>query len=233
MVVAVFGLPGNGKTSLLTKIAQLNLAGKSYLGLPVHSKVFTNFECAGCYKLDFNSLGVYHYSDALILIDEAMLLCDGRNWKDFGEDLKFFFSNARHYDVDICMCSQFWRDFDARIRNLVETYYLLEASAFLPVSYVKPITRFMGVVNGAMADTYELGIWFSWKIVFRPHWYKFFDSYTRKELPALPDLSQWDFSDLPPRPPTFRQKLRRVPRLLRLWIRQQRRSKSKKQKPSA
>ena len=53
-VIGVFGLPGMGKTSFLTKVAQLNLRGKSYMGIPVHEKVFTNFECAGCYKLDFN-----------------------------------------------------------------------------------------------------------------------------------------------------------------------------------
>lgn len=190
-IIAVFGLPGNGKTSLLTKIAQLNLRGKRFLGIPPHSKVFTNFECQGCYKLDFDSLGVYHYSDALILVDEAMLLCDGRNWKDFGEDLKYFFSNARHFDVDVVMCSQFWKDFDVRIRNLVETYYLLESSSFFPWSYVKPITRFMGVINGNMADIYELGVWWSWKIVYRPTWYRYFDSYTRRDLPALPDLQTW------------------------------------------
>ena len=52
----VFGLPGAGKTTFLTKYAQRCLAGKSFLRTPPHSRVFTNFMCAGCYKFDFDDL---------------------------------------------------------------------------------------------------------------------------------------------------------------------------------
>ena len=60
MVIGVFGLPGMGKTTFLTKCARKALNGKSFMGIKPHSKVFTNFASPGCYKLDFNKVLEYH-----------------------------------------------------------------------------------------------------------------------------------------------------------------------------
>ena len=163
MVIGVFGLPGMGKTSFLTKCAQKCLHGKSFMGLPVHKHVFTNFECRGCYKLDFDKLGLYQFEDALILIDEIMLLADARNFKTFPEHLKYFFSHHRHYNTTVLFCSQYWTDCDKRIRGVTDRYYLITKSNFFPLTIIKPIIRDFGVNHGTIEDGYFLGAPLTWR----------------------------------------------------------------------
>lgn len=210
MVIGVFGLPGMGKTSFLTCCAQKNLAGRSFMGLPIHKCVFTNFECAGCYKLDFNKLGIYHFEDSLILIDEIMLLADARDFKSFPEHLKYFFSHSRHFNCSVVYCSQVWSDADKRIRGVTDHLFLISASTFLPVSYIKPIIRHFDVSQGNIFDGYTLGAPITWRFVWRPRWYKYYDSFNQRSLKPLVELEQWSFDDLPPLPPTLFQRLRGV-----------------------
>lgn len=185
-IQAIFGLPGQGKTTLLAKCAYKCLRGETFLGVPPHSKVFTNFECPGCFELDFDTLGLYAYEDALILIDEIMLLADTRDFKNFPAHLKFFFCMHRHFNLDIVYASQYWSDCDKKIRVLTDNYYLLEAAPFFPISFVKPINRKMSAENNNMVDNYTLGAPISWKWVWRPKYYKLFDSFASdRELKPL------------------------------------------------
>lgn len=192
MIIGVFGLPGMGKTTLLTKLARKCNNGKTYMGIPPHSRVFTNFECAGCYQLDFNALGVYHFEDALILIDEIMLCADSRDFKSFPPQLKYFFSHHRHFNCDVVWCSQYYDDCDKKIRVLTQRFYLLEKSAWLPFSYAKPIERFLGVEGAKMVDAFELAPFPRWAFVWRPHYYEAFDSFVQKELPPIRELKLWE-----------------------------------------
>lgn len=198
MVIGVFGLPGMGKTSFLTKCAQMCLQGKSFMHLPFHSHVFTNFECQGAYKLEFDKLGIYHYEDALILIDEIMLLADSRDFKSFPEHLKYFFSHHRHFNCTVLYCSQYWTDCDKRIRGVTDRYYLITKSNFLPVTYIKPIIRDFGVERGEIVDGYTLGAPVTWSFVWRPRWYKYFDSFTQRQLQPIPELELWEFEPTKP-----------------------------------
>ena len=198
-IYAVFGLPGAGKTTFLTKLGARCLCGKSSLGIPAHSKVYSNFELAGAYKLDFESLGIFLYDDALILIDEIMLLADSRNFKDFPENLKYLFSHHRKYNLDIVYCSQSWKNMDLRIRELTDQYFLLERGKVLDqFSYCKPIRHLFGVENGSIADTYTLAAPVQWFAVYRPKYYRMFDSFERRSLPPLEDVDLW--APAPPSP---------------------------------
>lgn len=198
MIQAIFGLPRQGKTTVLTKIAQKNLAGKTYFGIRPHARVFTNFECLGCYQLDFDTLGVYRYEDSLILIDEIMLLADTRDFKTFPKPLKYFFSHHGHFNIDIVWCSQYWDDCDKKIRVLTDRYYLMEAHGSFTV--IKPIQRYLGAEGGHMVDTYRTGAPITWRLVYRPRYYRYFDSFTQRKLPPLPDLRLWDWDADPPAP---------------------------------
>ena len=193
MIKAVFGLPGEGKTTFLTKCAVKWLNGKKFMGIPANERVFTSFYCPGCYKLEWDKLGLYELQNANILIDEIMLFCDNRNWKEFPDHLKIFFSMARHWNVNILWCSQNYRDCDLKIRNLTQNFYLIQKSKLFPsVSFVKPIIRKFGVSNETIVDTYELAAPLEWTIVYRPHYYKFFDSYSKhKNLPKT-TYQSWD-----------------------------------------
>lgn len=189
MVVGVFGLPGMGKTTMLTAAAQHSINGRSFLGLPAHDKVYTNFECPGCYRLDFEKLGKYKFENALIIIDEIMLYADSRDFKSFSDDLKYFFSHQRHVNLDILWCSQMYDDCDKKIRGLTDHYYLLEKMSFLPISIVKPILRKLGAMNNKFCDTIYMGAPISWTFIWRPKYYKMFDSFTYKDLPPVENVA--------------------------------------------
>lgn len=189
----VFGLPGEGKTTFLTKCARMWLSGKRFLGIPPSDRVFTSFYCPGCFKLEWENLGVYELQNANILIDEIMLYCDNRNWKEFSDNLKIFFSMARHWNVNVIMCSQSWRDCDLKIRNLVDKFYLIQKSKLFPsISFVKPIIKKFNVYHDSIIDTYELGAPLEWSIVYRPRYYQYFDTYAKhKKLPKK-TYQSWD-----------------------------------------
>lgn len=184
----VFGLPGAGKTTYLTMLGSRCIAGKSPgMGIPVHSKVFSNFELAGAYKLDFDTLGIYLYEDALILIDEIMLLADSRNFKDFPESLKYFFSHHRKFNCTVVYCSQSWQNMDKRIRELTDHYFLLTRGKVLDCfSICKPIVHKFNVENMSIVDGYELGAPVTWVWCYRPRYYSMFDTYFGvRDLPTL------------------------------------------------
>lgn len=106
MISGVFGLPGSGKSLLLSYLAYRAVNGKSINIKGFHiqnfkyARVYTNFPCDGAYKLDFETLGNAHYHDCLIMCDEIQLFADSRNFKNFGDNLKYFFSMHRHDKVD-------------------------------------------------------------------------------------------------------------------------------------
>ena len=104
MIRCIFGLPGSGKSTYLARIARQNIRR----GV----KVYSNFFIAGTYTLDFDRLGLDDYSDCVMLIDEISLFCDSRDWKKFTPAAKYFFTNHRHYNVDIYVCSQSYEDMD-------------------------------------------------------------------------------------------------------------------------
>ena len=184
--IGVFGLPGAGKSTFLAKCARRALAGKTpFAGLPTVKAVYSTFPVKGCYKLDFDDLGVLDIRDSLIIIDEISLLADARDFKTFDKTLKSFFALHRHYGCCIIWCSQYATDCDKRIRNITDRFYLMEkAPLFLKrwFTVVKPIARFMGVADGEIADKYELAPLPMWSWCFRPRYYRFFDSF---ECPAL------------------------------------------------
>lgn len=192
MIQGVFGLPGMGKTTFLTKCAEMTLKGKRFMGVEPTKVVFTNFECKGCYKLDFDKLGLYNFSHCLILIDEIMLFADTRNFKTFPEHLKKFFAKHRHSHIDIIWCSQYWDDCDKKIRVLTQKFYLMEKSKIFPqITWVKPIIRAMGVSDKHMTDDYTIAAPIEWKLVYRPRYYGKFDSFDTEPLPPV-ELIPWE-----------------------------------------
>ena len=173
----VIGLPRSGKSTFLAKLA------KKYQkkGLTVYS----NFYIKGCYQLDFDLLGKVDYHDCVMLIDEIALFADCRNFKEFGKDLVYFFTNHGHYGVLVWWCSQS-ADCDKKIRNLTESLYYVRPAPF-GFSYLRRIEK--SINTDTMTDCYKL-CGFP-KLVWRWRYYKMFDSYCRRELPPAPAVP-WD-----------------------------------------
>lgn len=171
MVQGVFGLPGSGKSTYLAKLAKKSF--KKY------DRVYSNFYIKDCYQLDFDTLGLVDYSDCLILIDEISLFCDCRNWKNFSSDMVYFWTNHRHYNVDIIYCSQSYADCDKKIRNLTDSLYYIRSGPF-GFSLVRQIDKVFNV-DSDITEGYRLsGLP---QLIWRRRYYKMFDSFTRKTLP--------------------------------------------------
>lgn len=181
------GLPGSGKSLLLSYIAfravngkKINFRGFNISSLsktfPKYDYIYTNFPAEGCYKLDFDRLGYDNYHNCLMLIDEVQLFADSRNFKNFGDNLKFFFSMHRHDKIDIVMCSQSHGAVDARIRSLTHRlYYVDSLGVFVRVREI--ISYFD--VHGKIDEGYDYARGFNTKYFYAPRLYKYNDTYCK------------------------------------------------------
>lgn len=203
MISGIFGLPGSGKSLFLGLIAQRAVKGKSInfktlsLGtLRSYKYVYTNFRCSGCYKLDYDKLGVVNYSDCLILVDEIMLLSDSRDYRKFTDNLKFFYSEHRKSNCDLIYASQSYDDVDKKIRNRTQRLYYVDLW-FLYFSRVRQIDYYFDVSHGKINEGYSYAPPISNFYFWRPHYYENIDT---KEMingafSEPPELVPWDSDD--------------------------------------
>ena len=193
MITGIFGLTGAGKSTLLAWCADRALKNKPiYIGRwpqrcyitdpNIYERVYTNFEMSGCYKLDFNALGRQTFENSLLLIDEISLLCDSRNYKEFDEATKYFFTHHRKYCTDIIWCGQSYMDTDVKIRRLTKQFCFVEAARF-GRSRVTPIAKILEVSpQGQIVEGFaEASRWGS-TFLNRRKYYALFDSFERRQL---------------------------------------------------
>lgn len=205
MISLLFGLPGSGKSLLLSYIAyravnkkKINFHGfhistvGTLSGFKEYETVYTNFPCEGAYKLDFEQLGYVDYHNCLMLIDEIQLFADSRNFKNFGDNLKLFFSLHRKFKCDIVMCSQSLSAVDARLRSLTQRlYYIDSLGKFIRVREI--ISYFD--VNKTIQEGYDYAGGFNTKYFYAPRLYRYNDTFCKiKELDLKPvPLVPWVF----------------------------------------
>ena len=199
MISSIFGLPGSGKTLLLSYIASRAVEGKkiNFHGLKLstcsYDRVYTNFPFPGAYELVFDTLGVLYYHDCLILIDEIQLFADSRNFKNFDDRLKWFFSMHRHMHIDIVYCSQSFDNVDRRIRSLTDRLYYLDTWYFNMLR-VRAILSYFDVSNGSINEGYEYCNGFNASYFYRPRLYKYCDSWAMIKDPTIKKepLKKWE-----------------------------------------
>lgn len=191
-----FGLPGCGKTTLMTKRALEAVKDKRYKN--VYCNVPITVE--GVTYIDNDCIGKYNLCDGKILIDEATLFADSRAFKEFGKDKLTYFLEHRHFNVDIELFTQQWDGVDRKIRVITDrVYYVFKGRLLgfwftsyyrIPYGIIIPDPKRDGseklgeIVQGYCKPSLFQRI-FSHK-VFRPRYYKYFDSWLRPSLPELP-----------------------------------------------
>lgn len=207
-----FGVPGSGKTTFaayLTKwalhenciISFCNKHDCAFSRLILHSKylkrridVYSNVPITGAYMLDAKSdIGRYMIEDAKIIIDEAGIEYNNRNFKSFPQEAIYFYKYHRHYRTSVDVFSQSFEDMDITLRRLAQNFYVVRKSLVPFCVVARRIRRKVGVddTTKQIADLYSMGLpVLDTKRIFSPPLWRMFNSYSRKELPKK-DWSVW------------------------------------------
>lgn len=196
-VIRYFGLPGCGKTTICASLA--------YKALRRGIKVYGNVEMSipGYTYVDFDCFGKYQMDNCLVIIDEATVVCGDRDYKNFGkEKIKAFMLN-RHASQMVVLFSQEPDGMDKKIRSITEKMFYVKKGIFLgkwisniyriPYGVVWPSENDNGENLGKIVMGYMKPSFFSRLFaqrLYRPKYYKWFDSWEMDTLPALPDKYQ-------------------------------------------
>lgn len=219
-----FGLPGCGKTTWLTKLA-LDAVRKGQ-----YQNVYTNvhLNIPGVTYVDNDVIGRYELKKCLLLIDEATLFADNRAYKEFSKGRMEYFLEHRHRFADIVLFTQQWDGVDRKIRVITDRVYYVYKGFLLghwfsscwrvPYGILFPDPKKTGEKLGEIVQGYSkpnILIRLFARRIYRPKYYKYFDSWELEELPPLPDhyvVTQQD----PMEVPVLRRTLRLGFRLRRL-----------------
>ena len=201
MIKGFFGLPGCGKSTFLTMIAQKELK-RIERGKSPYKRVYTNFYVKGCYIINYAELGLYDFSESLILLDEITLDADSRNFKQFDQVKKEFFLLHRHYKIDVIYFTQQWDGVDKKIRDLTHDLYYVKKLRLPLLTELTVATRIYRVLDinedtKEIVNGYRFPNWFDRLIgrtkvyCWRPNYYKYFDSFDTVPLPLKDDYPKW------------------------------------------
>lgn len=190
-----FGLPGCGKTTTLVMLAKKGQASGRYKN--IYGNVMLNLH--GYIYVPFDCFGKYDMSDSLYLIDEAMVEAGDRDYKNFEKCKLEAFVMHRHYNMDIVLFSQEADGIDKKIRSITDRMYYVKKGFFtgkwissiyrIPYKILWPDAKTAGenvgrIIMGYAKPNFLIRLFA--KRLYRPQFYKFFDSWERRDLPSLP-----------------------------------------------
>lgn len=183
MISGIIGLPSSGKSLVLSYLAYRAIKGKSinFHGFNCthfdkeYQRVYTNFPFQGAYQLDFDALGYAEYKNCLILVDELQMFADSRNFKNFGDNLKFFFSQHRKFKIDFIYATQSPDTVDKRIRSLTDKLYYIDRTIFNLIR-IREIQTFFDIHNN-LSLSYEYSSGLNSRYFYAPRLYKYNDTF--------------------------------------------------------
>ena len=124
--------------------------------------------------------------DGKMIIDEAGVEFNNRNYKSFPQTAVKFFKYHRHYGVSVDVFSQSFDDMDVTLRRLAQNFYVVRRSLIPFFIVIKRIKRKVGIDDNThqLVDAYSFGMpIIDTKWVFAPPLWKMFNSYDYDELP--------------------------------------------------
>lgn len=191
-----FGLPGCGKTTLLAKFALDAVRSGKY------QNVYSNVPLTipGVTIIDNECIGKYELAHCLLLIDEATIFADSRAHKEFTKSQIAYFLLHRHRYADIVLFTQQWDGVDRKIRVITDRVYYVYKGVItgrwvsnywrVPYGILFPDPKKTGEKLGEIVQGYSkppaLTRLFGTKRVYRPRYYRYFDSWELDPLPVLP-----------------------------------------------
>lgn len=200
-----FGVPGSGKTTFAAYLAKKamkhdpiiawawshpNLFSNWLLSkdlLKRGQRVYSNVPITGTYALNPKTdVGKYMMIDAKVIIDEAGIEYNNRNFKSFPADAVYWYKYHRHYQCSVDVFSQSYEDMDITLRRLAQNYFVVKKSIIPFCIVCKRIKRKVGIDDNThqIIDKFYFGLpIISSKWIFAPPLWKLFNSFSRKELP--------------------------------------------------
>lgn len=182
-----FGVPGCGKTTIASALVHK---------FSKHYPVWSNVPIKGAYRVDKSDIGVSHFEDGVLILDECSIEFNSRAYKDMSQDAIAWFKLHRHYGMK-CICfSQSWNDCDVTLRRLAFDYYLVRKSLVPFVIDAVRIHRKIGINDQTKepCDEYYFDPWFlrpfTTRRFFAPRYWKLFDSWDAPKL-KLKEFSKW------------------------------------------
>lgn len=192
-LIFVFAKKGQGKSTLLTKMALQHLKR----GWDVYSTE----PIPGCHLIAPEDIGYFEFPwHSLVVIDEIGMIWDNRNFKSFKPEVRDWFKLQRHRKIKVICASQSF-DVDKKIRDLADDMFLLQKK-FRVFSYGKRILKILDITE-ATGDSesrivdnlkFDSIFWFwagSRTLTFIPAWTKYFNTF------AAPQLGTKDFPVVP------------------------------------
>lgn len=184
IVSIYFGVPGSGKTTFAAYLARHDLRR----GIPVWS----NVPITGCYQLDPKTdIGTYMICGGRVIIDEAGIEYNNRDFKDFSKKSLYFYKYHRHYQLAVDVFSQGFDDMDKKIRTLAQKLYVVKKGILPWFIHRRQIKKRVGIndMSKEIIDEYYFVPW-STKIIFSPPLWKMFNTISREEYPEK-DWNKW------------------------------------------
>lgn len=200
-----FGVPGSGKTTFAAHLAKKCLKQSRIITwaeqhpgkfsdcllksglLKRRISVYSNVPITGTYALDpRKDIGVSMMVNAKVIIDEAGIEYNNRNFKAFPPAAIYWYKYHRHYQCSVDVFSQSYEDMDITLRRLAQNYYVVKKSLLPKFIVCKRIRRKVGIDENThqIIDHYYFGFpILDTKWIFSPPLWKLFNSFSRKELP--------------------------------------------------
>ena len=179
--VLIFANIGAGKTTLLSRYAQKELK-KIKKGKSKFKSIISNTPISGCvYVPNIRELlQTSSPEHTLILVDEAGIVWNNRKMRIKDEEIEYI-KLIRHYHSKLIAISQSHDDVDITIRRIYTNMYLLNKLG--QYTLIRPIRKYVTIDKETeqIVDGYKFRSVFSWGLLFRPFYYKFFDSYYRPD----------------------------------------------------
>lgn len=224
----IVGKKGSGKTTWMVQLI--------YKYLKRGWTVYANIDIPGVNYFDPNDIGTYTFPQrSVVLIDEANLFWDNRQWKTVAANLIEWFRYQRQYRVKLYMFSQTF-DIDKKLRSLCDDLFLVKnvARVFCWCKRIRKwpdLKQAEGESEARIVDMIQYDKLYFWPfgsrhLIYIPRWSKYFKSYNPPPLPVIPSEFMWD----PDRAPRWLVRRRKLQDLIDL--RKERRSSRQTGTPS-
>lgn len=185
-LIFIFGKKGAGKSLYMVKQMMKYLKK----GWTVYTDI-VNCNLPGVRIMNAMDLSEFApVENSAIFLDEAGILFDNRNFKNFNSGLRDFFKLQRKYKCRVFLNSQSF-DIDKKIRDVTDQMGLIVSvgnvfSIYRPIRRSITLTQPSAEAESRIADKLSFESLFKWQFTYLPKYFKYFDSFAAPVRPPLP-----------------------------------------------